>query len=357
MLDSKFVMHMGDGQPRPPKGVPLILSSLGPPADEPGYMMPLWDDDDLLTLVLKEMCEGALYDFAAFGIPGPHMAKAKNDNWLKVYGWLCVTSKRISRLVRLDAVWSLATQNRWRLHLKEKEWLEDARETERARRAQTAPGAPPTQIWQNLYRIREAELRKELPVFFMHTNLQLAKPFGIHFFEPRYRRLISTAVAMAPITPEKVPLFLYAKAEPNEGQVMYLCEAHCVTRYTDGRADLYVLPVTRVMAHTVKVETFDPRCPPLYWAQVEVMPMANVAERDGLARALGIVRSRLVDIEKERIQQAAAAADQLGGAGAEDADLENDEEESEEEGEEESEEEGEGDADAELGDQMEESES
>ena len=133
-------------------------------------MMPLWDDDDLLTLVLKEMCEGALYDFAAFGIPGPHMAKAKNDNWIKVYRWLCVTSKRISRLVRLDAVWSLATQNRWRLHLKEVEWLEDARETERARRAQTAPGAPPTQIWQNLYRIREAELRKELPVFFMHTN-------------------------------------------------------------------------------------------------------------------------------------------------------------------------------------------
>ena len=29
---------------------------------------------------------------------------------------------------------------------------------------------------------------------------------------------------MAPITPEKVPLFLYAKAEPNEGQVMYLCD-------------------------------------------------------------------------------------------------------------------------------------
>ena len=42
MLDSKFVMHMGDGQPRQPKGVPLILSSLGPPADAPGYMMPLW---------------------------------------------------------------------------------------------------------------------------------------------------------------------------------------------------------------------------------------------------------------------------------------------------------------------------
>ena len=45
------------------------------------------------------------------------------------------------------------------------------------------------------------------------------------------------------------------QSEPNEGQVMYLCEAHCVTRYADGRADLYVLPVTRVMAHTVKVET------------------------------------------------------------------------------------------------------
>ena len=136
MLDSKFVMHMGDGQPRPPKGVPLIRSSLGPPADAPGYMMPLWDDDDLLSLVLKEMCEGALYDFAAFGIPGPHMAKAKNDNWLKVYAWLCVTSKRISRLVRLDAVWSLATQNRWRLHLKEKEWLDAASQRLTRRREQ-----------------------------------------------------------------------------------------------------------------------------------------------------------------------------------------------------------------------------
>ena len=123
-----------------------------------------------------------------------------------------------------------------------------------------------------------------------------------------------------------------------------------MTRYADGRADLYVLPVTRVMAHTVKVETFDPRCPPLYWAQVEVMPMANAAERDGLARALGIVRSRLVDIEKERAQQAAAGA-------AEGEEDEEEGEEDEEEGEEESEEEGEGEADAELGDQMEESES
>ena len=283
MLDSKFVMHMGDGQPRQPKGVPLILSSLGPPADAPGYMMPLWDDDDLLSLVLKEICEGALYDFAAFGIPGPHMAKAKNDNWLKVYGRLCVTSKRISRLVRLDAVWSLATQNRWRLHLKEKEWLEDARETERARRAQTAPGAPPTQIWQNLYRIREAELRKELPVFFMHTNLQLAKPFGIHFFEPRYRRLIAAAVASTQMTPEKQALFLYAKAEPNEGQVMYLCEAHCVTRYTDGRADLYVLPTARCHVRHARQERFDARYPSLHYAVAEVLPVQYSAAFTNLA--------------------------------------------------------------------------
>ena len=65
---------------------------------------------------------------------------------------------------------------------------------------------------------------------------RLAQPVGLHFFEPRYRKLIAFAM-------QTDRRFVWASGRLGAGQRVYLCEAHNVRTYSDGRADLHVLPV------------------------------------------------------------------------------------------------------------------
>lgn len=75
--------------------------------------------------------------------------------------------------------------------------------------------------------------RRTLPCFFMHTRTPLPVPLRLHFFEQRYRRLISLTLS----TPHK--LFVYCPHNSIDvGYQAYMVEVTDSTVYPDGRADV-----------------------------------------------------------------------------------------------------------------------
>mmetsp|Transcript_4182 Transcript_4182/g.8691 ORF Transcript_4182/g.8691 Transcript_4182/m.8691 type:complete len:415 (+) Transcript_4182:150-1394(+) len=56
-------------------------------------------------------------------------------------------------------------------------------------------------IYQCLYQtILNSHIRFQAPVFYMPTSVQLGSPYGLHFFEPRYRLLISDCMRSFPVS-------------------------------------------------------------------------------------------------------------------------------------------------------------
>ncbi len=56
-------------------------------------------------------------------------------------------------------------------------------------------------IYQCLYQtILNTHIRFQAPVFYMPTSVQLGSPYGLHFFEPRYRLLISECMRSYPVS-------------------------------------------------------------------------------------------------------------------------------------------------------------
>ncbi len=61
--------------------------------------------------------------------------------------------------------------------------------------------ATTSRMYQGLYRsIVLRHLRYQGPVFIMGSSVRLERPYGLHFFEPRYRVLISEVMASYPIS-------------------------------------------------------------------------------------------------------------------------------------------------------------
>ena len=56
-------------------------------------------------------------------------------------------------------------------------------------------------VYQCIYRsIVHHHLRYQAPVFYMPTSIRLGVEYGLHFFEPRYRLLISEVMSSYPVT-------------------------------------------------------------------------------------------------------------------------------------------------------------
>lgn len=103
-----------------------------------------------------------------------------------------------------------------------------------------------------------------MPVFYMPSRMRLNQAIGVHFFEPRYRRLIAEVTAgrtgdeqsggqlTAPL-----PRFVYAcTADPlvaaGRTAEAFVVEVHRCRIYVNGRADVLLCPVKSV--RLVKVE-------------------------------------------------------------------------------------------------------
>lgn len=224
-------------------------------------------DDDILAEVLTQLACASI-------------AKVPfSDEWLSTFSSVCLVASRFHRLAQLDAVWEPVCRRRWRLHMCEEEWIEAAK-------LAIEPSDAPVPTWKRQYRLREADIIKQYPVFAMGGSLNISEPFGIHFFEPRYRRLIAHAM-------DTDAKFVFATSRPRAGIGAYLCECHRVHMYPDGRADLYVLPSLPVFIKSTTAEHFDPHHPPLTWADVEMATMLDDAMREDLRTKLTAMRDIL----------------------------------------------------------------
>ena len=150
------------------------------PEEAPNAM----EDDDVLSEVMLALAKGC-----------------NAEEWLLAFLSASRVCRRFHDCASLPHVWEAACAVRWCGHLKRREWM--------------LAGAEDPGGWKAQYRRREAELIKEYPVFFMGGAMTLARPVGLHFFEPRYRRLI--AIAM-----ETDARFVFAPEAPHAGQVSML---------------------------------------------------------------------------------------------------------------------------------------
>ena len=280
-------------------------------------------NDDILVEVLTQLASNCCNAKVPY-----------SDEWLQQYPVICLVDRRFHRTAQLDAVWEPVCRRRWRLRMGEEAWIEAAQVAAEAAVAAAAAAASqqqqqqqPTPTWKAQYRLRQdSDILKEYPVFFMGGTLGLGQPFGIHFFEPRYRRLVRHAM-------DTDRRFVFATSRPRANGRAMLCECHRVQVYPDGRADLYVLPVATVAMKATRLEEFDPACPPLHWACVEENPQRDDDSREMLRGLLTAVRAAL-DGGVEPAEEDDEDGDD-DESDDEDEDDEDDDDDDEEEGEEE----------------------
>ena len=93
----------------------------------------------------------------------------------------------------------------------------------------------------------------------MNQNLSLGRPYGLHFFEPRYRLLIAEVMQPFPEAArqgepiefedgQKPPIFIHAHTYPlRQGSPAVLVQVvRCRIYPGDGRADVFLLPICYV---------------------------------------------------------------------------------------------------------------
>ena len=81
-------------------------------------------------------------------------------------------------------------------------------------------------------------VRPALPCFFMRSNLQINQPFSLHFFEPRYRRLIARVM-------HDVPDQYKREWEPIEDESLLREMCYCPINYVEAGCEAFICHVTR----------------------------------------------------------------------------------------------------------------
>ena len=121
-------------------------------------------------------------------------------SWPKTYAAVSSVCSRWRSCAQHDLIWKPACERRWNLQLSEVDYMTAARDAAEAAGANRQTGGSSNEgatelpaTWMAHYVQREKSIIDTLPVFFMGGNLQAARPFGLHLFEPRYRRLIAKA--------------------------------------------------------------------------------------------------------------------------------------------------------------------
>lgn len=144
--------------------------------------------------------------------------------------------------------------------------------------------------------IVSTHLRFKGAVFFMPGQVQLGEPYGLHFFEPRYRLLIAEVMQGQPPSAKHggrivgSPTFIHANRAPlAPTSPAVLVEVVRCELYPDGRADVLLLPTAHVWLERILVR---PHSGHLYEAQclrmghVVHMEMNKLARNEALAQAM-----------------------------------------------------------------------
>jgi len=114
--------------------------------------------------------------------------------------------------------------------------------------------------YKEIYRrVLNEKIRFSGPIFYMGQSITLGQPYGLHLFEPRYRRLIALVMRDFPASAKQggpieivggqaPPMFIHANVHPlSRGSPAVLCQViRCGINPRDGRADVFLLPTAYV---------------------------------------------------------------------------------------------------------------
>jgi hypothetical protein len=154
--------------------------------------------------------------------------------------------------------------------------------------------------YKELYaQVLSEQVRFKGPVFFMPGQLQIGEPYGLHFFEPRYRLMIAEVMQHQSLEARRGgkihgdALFIHANRSPlAPTSPAVLVQVQRCEVYPDGRADVVLVPVSHVWVEKLWVR---PHSGHLYYAQCLRMPLTLTHQMNTLARqeALADVMSAL----------------------------------------------------------------
>ena len=117
----------------------------------------------------------------------------------------------------------------------------------------------------DLYRlVLNTTIRITGPVFCMYHPVKLGEPYGLHFFEPRYRRLIADVMAPFPDQArqggaiecepgQSPPVFIHVHGQPvtRSAPACLVQVIRCRIYPGDGRADVFLLPIAFLRIETI----------------------------------------------------------------------------------------------------------
>ena len=149
-------------------------------------------------------------------------------------------SKSIHSLHTNDELWKPLCRRRWEGFYRKSDWVADAIRLEENRAGAT--------VWWTAFKQRVRQITQTVGVFAMRSTLEIGRPFGIHFFEPRYRWLVTRTLGE-----NSSGVFCYCTSVPEEGNEAWLCKMKNVNRAPDGSADLEVHPVARCRLQRVSL--------------------------------------------------------------------------------------------------------
>lgn len=152
-------------------------------------------------------------------------------------------------------------------------------------------------------------IRFKGPVFFMGGQVQLGEPYALHFFEPRYRLLITEVMRGQPESAKnggRIPhpaLFVHANRAPlaptTPATIVEIVQCQV---YPDGRADVLLLPTAYVWIEKVWVR---PNSGHLYYAQCLRMgqsvthSMNQLSRQETLTNVMDMLAGRLDNTDEE----------------------------------------------------------
>ena len=136
---------------------------------------------------------------------------------------------------------------------------------DKACKALSIDGLPCT-CKQLFRRIVQAHLRFRSPIFYMPGPVSIAQSFGLHFFEPRYRLLISEVLAPYPVAfrrgdpiqlegsgHRQYPKFIYANHSPLErGAPAVIVEVRQCLINPNGTADVFLCPTAYIWLEDIR---------------------------------------------------------------------------------------------------------
>lgn len=121
---------------------------------------------------------------------------------------------------------------------------------------QTSLGAACKELYR---RVLNEKIRFVGPIFYMGQSITLGEPYGLHFFEPRYRRLIAEVMSPFPASAKQggpiecadgqsPPVFIHANVHPltRSSPAVLVQVIRCGIHPRDGRADVFLLPIAYV---------------------------------------------------------------------------------------------------------------